>query len=344
MSENVKLSVDEQIMDLKEKGITFNIVSEDEAKKFLRYNTYYFKIKSYARNFVKATGGPNKGKYYNVDFKHLMELSKLDAYLRKVILSMCLDIEHVLRVRLLYDISQNEEEDGFNIVRLYLKSHSEVRVDLSNGLDKSATSDLAKAILEKDANDVPVPIWKLIETLSFGRFIELYSLYYQTYGGENYSNYLGSLKFLRNSAAHNACLLNRIKEPYNLVRKNEAITARLGAIPGYSESYKQKMKNPVVHDFIVLLFVYFDLLNTKSNRNMRAHGLDDLENLFDKVFLREKQLFEKNDSLVYTYKFVRQMIAYLKNQRNNPIGLSRSNSLTIQNRQTHASRKIRSKR
>ena len=49
--------------------------------------------------------------------------------------------------------------------------------------------------------------------------------------------------------------------------------------------YKQKMKNPVVHDFIVLLFVYFDLLNTKSNRNMRVHGLEDLEHLFDDVFL-----------------------------------------------------------
>ena len=344
MSENKKLSVEEQILDLKEKGITFTLISEEDAKKFLRYNNYYFKIKSYARNFVKATGGPNKGKYYNVDFKHLMELSKLDAYLRKVILSMCLDIEHVLKVRLLYDISQNEEEDGFSIVQLYLKYNKDVLEDLRKGLNKSASSDLTKSILNKDENDFHVPAWKLIEILSFGRFIEFYTLYYQTYKGENYSNYLGSLKFLRNSAAHNACLLNSIKEPYNLVRKNEAITDRLGAIQGYSESYKQKMKNPVVHDFIVLLFVYFDLLNTKSNRNMRAHGLEDLEHLFDDVFLREKQLFEKNDSLVYTYKFVRQMITYLKNQRNNPIGLSRSTSLTSQNRQTPARRKARSKR
>ena len=46
-----KLTIDEQIANLKEKGVTFNIMNEDEAKKFLRYNNYYFKLKSYASNY-----------------------------------------------------------------------------------------------------------------------------------------------------------------------------------------------------------------------------------------------------------------------------------------------------
>ena len=37
-----KLTIDEQIEDLKRKGVAFNIMNEDEAKKFLRYNNYYF--------------------------------------------------------------------------------------------------------------------------------------------------------------------------------------------------------------------------------------------------------------------------------------------------------------
>ena len=39
-----KLTIDEQIADLKEKGVIFNIMNEEEAKKFLRYNNYYFKL------------------------------------------------------------------------------------------------------------------------------------------------------------------------------------------------------------------------------------------------------------------------------------------------------------
>ena len=46
-----KLTIDEQIIDLEEKGVTFNIMNDDEAKIFLRYNNYYFKLKSYASNY-----------------------------------------------------------------------------------------------------------------------------------------------------------------------------------------------------------------------------------------------------------------------------------------------------
>ena len=38
-----KLTIDGQITDLAKKGVVFNIMNEDEAKKFLRYNNYYFK-------------------------------------------------------------------------------------------------------------------------------------------------------------------------------------------------------------------------------------------------------------------------------------------------------------
>ena len=41
-----KLTIDEQIADLKGKGVIFNIMNEDEAKKFLRYNNYDIGVKS----------------------------------------------------------------------------------------------------------------------------------------------------------------------------------------------------------------------------------------------------------------------------------------------------------
>ena len=40
-----KLSINEQIKHLRKKGITFNNYSEKEAKEFLEYHSYFFKIK-----------------------------------------------------------------------------------------------------------------------------------------------------------------------------------------------------------------------------------------------------------------------------------------------------------
>lgn len=41
----LKLSVDEQIQDMINKGIKFEICTIEDAKKFLKYNNYYFKVK-----------------------------------------------------------------------------------------------------------------------------------------------------------------------------------------------------------------------------------------------------------------------------------------------------------
>ena len=49
--------LDEQINHLRESGITFSIMSEDDARTFLRENTYYYKLKSYRHNWLFAFKG-----------------------------------------------------------------------------------------------------------------------------------------------------------------------------------------------------------------------------------------------------------------------------------------------
>ena len=79
------------------------------------------------------------------------------------------------------------------------------------------------------------------------------------------------------------------------------------------------MENPVIHDFVVLLFVYYDILNTNANRSMREKGMNEVKKLFFETMLRRKEYFLKNDVLVEDYKFVCQVIKYLENQRNNAV-------------------------
>ena len=176
--EGPKLTIDEQIMDMQKKGITFDKVSVDEAKKFLRENNYYFKLKAYGRNYDKYSATNKKGQYINLDFAYLQELSTIDMYLRKLIISMALDIEHALKVQLLYDLSENPGEDGYVIVKEYLSEDYNRIKKLREKIGKSVTSDLVKKHTE---NDDKYSLWELVEVLSFGDFIDLYQLYYSKY-------------------------------------------------------------------------------------------------------------------------------------------------------------------
>lgn len=85
--------LDEQIDHLRRSGISFEIMSESEARRFLSENTYYFKIKAYRHNYQRDEYGR-----YSCDFAHLVELSRIDISLSRLCLDHCLAIEHALKV------------------------------------------------------------------------------------------------------------------------------------------------------------------------------------------------------------------------------------------------------
>ena len=312
-----KLTIDEQINDLKSKNISFNLFNEEKAKRFLQYNNYYFKLKAYAQNYTKYSKVDMRDKYINLDFAYLVELSSLDMYFRRVIVGLCLDIEHVIKTRFMRDITNNQEEDGYSIVKEYVNQDYSVLSALYSNKDKSATKELIDKIKE---NEEEIPVWKLVEVLPFGRFVELYNLYYGKYGEPSYSSYLGSVKFLRNAAAHNTCLLNSLRRPYAIkIYKCKDIMDTLAKSKKFETSYKRKMENPVVHDFVVVLFVYYDALNTIGNRSMRERGMEEVKKLFFETMIRHKEYFEKNDVLVTNYKYICHVIEYLESCRNKPV-------------------------
>ena len=312
-----KLSIDEQIEDLKSKNVKFEIYTVEEAKKYLYYNNYYFKVKSYARDFSQYSCVEKNNQYINLDFAYLVELSELDMYFRRLIVRLSLEIEHVIKVRFMKDIINNPNEDGYNIVKKYVDSDYSVLLELYSHNDKSATKGLIEKI---KANEDEIPIWKFIEVISFGRFIELYNLYYGIYGGHSYSSYLGNVKFLRNAAAHNNCLLNSLRKPYSIkICKCKDIMDTLAKSKKFETSYKDKMENKIIHDFVVLLFVYYDLMSTPRNRDMRDRGMNDVRKLFFETMIRNKEYFIKNNVLVSDYKFICKVIEYLENCRNNPV-------------------------
>ena len=94
MANRPKLTIEDQVAYMKNKGITFDHCSEKDAVRFLQESTYFFKVKAFDKNYIAH---PKTGHYYNLDFSYLMELSTLDMRLRRLILHATLDIEHFLK-------------------------------------------------------------------------------------------------------------------------------------------------------------------------------------------------------------------------------------------------------
>ncbi len=105
-SRKPKKTAHELIMKMRdEKGITFRYTSEQDAETYLDDINNFLRTASYRQNYQKYLNGENKGKYIDLDFAYLQELSTIDMHFRFIISKMCLDIEHALKVTLVKDIS-----------------------------------------------------------------------------------------------------------------------------------------------------------------------------------------------------------------------------------------------
>lgn len=94
-----RATLDEQINTLVSHGVTFDLMDEEKARRFLSNNSYFFKIKSYENNYRKTIDESGGYVYDNLDFGHLVELSLVDFALSRLVWSMCSSIEHSIKVR-----------------------------------------------------------------------------------------------------------------------------------------------------------------------------------------------------------------------------------------------------
>lgn len=304
VSRRPKLTIEQQVEHLKNKGVTFTLCTEDEAISFLKYSTFFFKVKAFDKDYVI---NPTTGKYLNLDFAYLMELSTLDMHLRRLILHATLDLEHYLKVRLIREISENPKEDGYELVERFFAVYPDVETSISEKAENSMCRDLIRKSQKEG-----YAVWNLIEVISFGDLIKLCEIYDQNTGGKNEDLFrcLYAVRCLRNAAAHNNCLLNSMRAPYTRkIRPSRFLTHFASTIPGVkATSREKKMSNPVIHDFIGLLFVY-DKIVTSSRT--RAYFTAELHQLFDERMIKRKEYFQKNEVLVSSYSFVMKAINQL---------------------------------
>ncbi|MDD6595615.1 MAG: Abi family protein [Catenibacterium mitsuokai] len=308
-----KYSIDEQLKNLEDKNVQFNIMSKEEAREYLQNNTYYFKLKSYEKSFEYNV---SKNQYINLEFAYLVELSKLDMYLRELIIRISLHTEHFLKVKLIDDLTKNEKEDGYHVVRELFSKYPFVVDHINQKKYNSACADL----IHKYENNWAA--WNLIEVLSFGDFIKLYELYYLLYPeqvNEVASDLIWPLKFIRNASAHNNCLLNTLRKPYvythlydkkrRTIIVNKRLVSLLSSVPTITKNNrKKKITNPVIHDFMASLFL-FDEICTSQVFKMKI--FTEVKEFVDGRLIENKEFFNFDNVFTTIYDFIRNVVDYL---------------------------------
>ncbi len=304
-----------------EKGITFNFMSEDEAANYLRNNNNYYRIASYRKNYDKKTCGQDKGKYINLDFSNLVDLAIIDMRIRFLIIHMCLDVEHDLKVQLLNDITANVNEDGYSVVEDFLKSREFLYEDIYKKRKSTYVGDLISKFFTFDTHinangkiifdnvDVRCPVWAFVEIISFGIFIQFYDFYYSDSANQNFPtpvSLLNPVKSIRNACAHNNCIINNLRSGYS--KPGKIVSTFVSNIPGISRDVSRKyLSVRPIFEFICLLMVYDNTVSV----NVKKHRYGELRELIYDRMPKNKHYYKDQQLLKFSYEFIKKVVDFL---------------------------------
>lgn len=298
-----KLTVDEQIAHPKMKGVTFSLCSEDEARECLTDKTYYYKIAAYRMLFQKRVGGEHDGEYIGLDFGHFKDLAVIDQMLRYALLPMTLDVEHFAKVKLLQEVTDREDEDGYRIVADYFASLSLKNRRIREGeIERLKGDRYSGDIAKKYERDMPA--WVLVELLSFGGFINFYLFCSKRWGDQLMKDdhyLLRQAQAVRNCCAHSTDLINGFASGERTnIKTQPAVATALGAIGINKRARRSKMANARVQQITMLAYAYKAFVKGDHSRQMCRTRIKELEGRA----VKHADWYADVDSVRSSYKFL----------------------------------------
>ena len=287
------LSIEELIQHMKNRGITFNEISENDAKQFLQNNNYYMKLAAYRANYDKCDTGKRQGRYKKLDFGYLKELSTIDMYLRYI----------VIKVRLIKNITNNPSEDGYDIVRKFIAQDDNLRI-LKN-IRSHKSGEYCKDLIEKYYPYFPV--WVFVELISFGDLLYFCSFYEKIYGVQIINNKLmNTVRDVRNAAAHSNCLLNKMTEKIDSTKQvNNEISSFIIGMKNISKTSRvNNLSYKFTNSFVTVLYVYDSLMNEIPKQKRYK----EIQEFMNGRVVKNKQFFQSNSKIVGVYNFHKKVI------------------------------------
>ena len=309
------MKISEMVSYLKTKNIKFELMSEESAEKYLRKNNNYYNIMSYKNDFVKYQCGELEGKYIDLDFAYLKDLSIIDYRTRLVLFKLIINIEHYLKIRILNTIEEISEEDGYKIVNLYLekdfndknrpkKVHESIRKKVTNEYYQKIFS---KYDLDKDTKIENIPIWEFLEIITFGElinFFEFFTKYYKL-DDNKYTFILREVNKLRNAVAHNSCVLCELDKKDNIHRIDIVIINYLKNCGIGKENRNTKLSNSRIRQITYTLYMFNIIVSSEGVKNNVKHDVTKL--FYGRIILNEKY-YNNNGLLKSIYNYFDKII------------------------------------
>lgn len=301
-----KLSVDEQIEHLKNKGIKFEYCSEEHARQYLQKNNNFFKLRAYRKNYQKHADGKQAGQYIDLDFQYLVDLAVLDMELRYLLVHIALDVEHYTKMQLIKRV-ENSDEDGYTIVQEYIDSLGEDRKkNFLNEIKKNRDNVYCGAIIDKYEDRYP--IWAFVEIIPFGRLVSFYRFCAERFNDKwmknNYYR-LVTCKEIRNASAHSNCILNELKTGTAKYQTDHDVSRALMKIEGITKEIRtRKMSNAHVQQIITLLYMHKIMVTSDGVREKECKKLHE----YTQRMYKNMYYYEKNAVIKTTFSFLKLVV------------------------------------
>lgn len=303
-----KLNVKDQIEHMKSKGVQFNIIVEEEAEKYLSENTYYFKLKSYAKNYDKYRTTDKRGQYVNLEFAYLKDLAIIDMHLRHFILKTSIDLEHALKTSFLMDFNESED-NGYTLVEKFLLENPDIKEGIKKKKENSYTKDLANKLMEDG-----FAIWNIVELLSLKDFLRMYNRFSEEYpnalSGHNMYYPMQAVRKLRNASAHSNCLINSLRKPYSgKPRYNKKVDVFIKRISGIDKlAIRHNMSNQVIYDFVTMIYLVDNLIKSQP---MKARIISEIHELVHGRMVKNADYYKRESSICSAYSFIQKIVDFL---------------------------------
>lgn len=232
--------------------------------------------------------------YNHLDFRYLMELSTLDMEFRFLVLNMCLNIEHSLKIRIMNKCLE-ENEDGYDIVRRFFVTNSLVKREILRNAHNSYCTKLVLTHQNK------IPIWVMLETISFGGLCHFYKfLTGLGYFSKEETEILFVVRDLRNAAAHNHCLFSKLIKEKGITPLR-CISQYVATIEEISKNQrKARLSSRCLKDFVTLLYAFEYFVDSDG---VISHTKRELQKLFYSRMIRNKRFFEECPIVKNAYIF-----------------------------------------
>lgn len=241
------LTIEQQIMPLKQRGVSFELCAEAEAARILAGQDHYFRLAAYRVLFPKRVGGPRDGQYAELDFGHLVDLAAIDRELRSFLLPPTLDVENSAKTRLIERITEKLGEDGYSILSDYLAALNHGDRNRREGELRRLQNDVYPGPLVSRYPIGEMPAWVFLALSSFGAFADFYLFCANRWGdsGMRDEHYM-----LRRA--------NGLGSPLSApqLRYPATLAAALGEIGMSKRLRRSKMRNPRILQMTVLAYAY----------------------------------------------------------------------------------------